>query len=266
MEPLQSSFYLQIYLILYELLNDDDEDVREVAASAASIILDSEQIVPRSHLKLSPLAASENLAVFLATEFRSEPEFPIAVLVRTWFPSSVNVKRGNFKWVIEYFSIKVLLQDLRRDSTTLFEEEKQNLYVDDIRELQIWSNILKSTERPETGFLNSLGDWVSVALRDLRDHLNDKVEFEGPPGLTFQAEILILFVRVIELAGVVLHWTGRQRNQVMESRSARISDTDIHASHWVAGISFELKALGELGSRVSIHERIKRSIESTIKK
>ena len=248
------------------MLNDDDEDVRDVAASAASTILDSEQTAPSTHLKLSPLAASEKLAVFLAIEFRSEPEFPIAVLGRTWFPCPVNVKRRDFEWEIEYISTKVLLQDLRQGSTTLFEEEKQNLYIDDIRELRIWSDILKSTERPDTALLNSLGDWVSVALRELKDHLNDKVDFEGPLGLTFQQDILILFVRVIELAGVVLHWTGCQPNQVQESRSARTSDAAAHESHWVSGILLELKALVELGSRVSIHERIKTRIEYIIKK
>ena len=260
-----SPCYLQIYFVLYDLLNDDDEDVREIAASAASKILDSEKAAQRTQFKLSPLAASERLATFVATEFRSDPKFPIAVLRRIWFSSSLNLKRGASERGIEYYSAKILLEKVQHDSTALFEEEKQNLYVDDIREVEIWSDILRSIEPPEQCLLNSLGDWVLAALHDLKNDLKDKVDFEGPPGLTFQADVLILFMQIIELAGVMLHWAGCEPDQIQEPLSGGGRGTIPTISHWVDGILFELRALRELGSRVCIHERILRSIEKNLK-
>ena len=279
--PASPSRYLQIYLILYDLLNDDDEDVRETAAFAASIILRSERTASRTQLKLSPLAASEKLALFLATKFRGERNFPITVLRRIWFTCSASVNRGNFERNIEFGSVKALLESLRQSSSALFEEEKQNLYMDGIREVEIWSHILKTIEPPDGVLLNSLGDWVLAALRDLGYHLNNNVDFDGPLGFTSQADILTLFVQVIELAGIMLHWASHQPGQVQGSQLSGAFDpgsplalADVHhglnekppASHWIARILPELQALGEVGRRLCIHERIIRSIEEIIKK
>jgi hypothetical protein len=232
-------------------------------------------------MKLSPLAASENLALFLATKFRRERYLKIAALRRIWFRPLVSVKGGNIEQNVEHCSVKILLEGLQQSSSALFEEEKQNLYIDDVREVEIWSNILKTTEPLEESYLNSTGDWVLAALRDLRDYLDDKVNFDGPLGPTSQADTLTLFVRVIELAGLMLHWACRQPDEVQGPRLTRASvtllphtPTEVHDGsaeaprtfHWRACMSVELKTLGEMGRRLCIHERIMRSIEEIIKK
>lgn len=167
------------------------------------------------------------------------------------------------------------------DSNALFEEERQNLYIDDVREVGIWSKVLKSITGPEEGCLNSLGHWVLTGLRDLVKYLNDEVDFDGPLGRTSEPEVLILFVQVIELAGVLLSLAGRQQVQVHEPQSPAAPDIGVSfmptnlydgvkdaspGAPWVACISLELKALEKLGRRLCIHERIMQSIEEIIEK
>ena len=275
------SYYLQICLILYDLLNDDDDDVREIAASAASRLLPFEENVSRTLVDQSPRAASEKLALFLGDRFGHESYFTSATLKRIWFSSSSTEKRESAKQDIGDCSVKVLLESLKKTSNALFEEERQNLYIDDVREVEIWSYVLKSIEPPEEEYLNSLGDWVLTALQDLSDYLNEKVNFDGPLGLTSQADTLILFLRVTELAGVMLHWANWQPDQVQDpsingapDKVSPFTPTDRHISldeasptrSWTASISLGLKAIEETGRRVCIHERIMRSIEEIINK
>jgi hypothetical protein len=276
-----SSQFLQIYLLLYDLLNDDDECVREIAGSSASTILSSGRNMSSTLIKPSPLAASESLALFLGDSFRNERHFVLAAWKRIWFSSTSTQRRGSVEQEITSCSIKGLLEGIQRDSNALFEEERQNLYIDDVREVEIWSKILKSTEPPEEGCLNSLGDWVLTGLRDLVEYLNDEVDFDGPLGHTSEPEVLILFIRIIELAGVLLSLTGRQQvpvhgprlpaapNVGMTSMPTDLRDDLKDASPtvpWVACISLELKALEKLGRKLCIHERIMQGIEEIIEK
>ena len=175
----------------------------------------------------------------------------------------------------------MLLEGLKKSSNVLFEEEKQNLYIDDIREVEVWSYVLKSIEPPDEGHLNSLGDWVLTALQDLSDYLNQKVDFDGPLGLTSQADTLTLFLRATELAGVVFHWANCQPGQAQDppinvapDKASPFTPTDRHVSldeasltnSLATGISLGLKAIEEAGRRVCIHERIMCSIEEAINK
>jgi hypothetical protein len=275
------SYYLQICLILYDLLNDDDDGIREIAASAASRLLPFEGNVSRALVNQSPQAASEKLALFLGDKFRHESYFTSAVLNRIWFSSLSTEIRGSTKQDITDCSVKVLLESLEKSSSALFEEERQNLYIDDVLEVEVWSHVLKSIEPPEEEYLASLGNWVLTALQDLNDYLNQKVDFDGPLGLTSQADTLTLFLRVTELAGVMLHWADCPPDHAKElpingvpSKVSPFIPTDRHASldeaspirSWAAGISLGLKAMEEAGRRVCIHERIMRSIEGTVNK
>lgn len=275
-----SSQYLKIYLLLYDLLNDDDDGVREIASSAASIILSSRGGFPTALMKKSTLAATENLPLFLIDKFGREHHFRLAALERIWFSSPVTEMGGNAEQHITKCSIITLLENLQRDSSVLFEEEKQNLYIDDIREVEIWSDILKGTEPPEESCLISLRDWVLTGLRDLKGYLINQVDFDGPLGLTSQPDVLTLFVRVIELAGVILEWASRQAGRVHRARSAGSSDIavslmpiDVHDGldkaspkhHRTTSMLLELKALSEVGRRLCIHEQIMRSVEKIIR-
>ena len=272
---------MQICLILYDLLNDDDDEVREIAASAASRLLPFEEGMSRTLVNQSPRAASEKLALFLGERFRHESYFASTVLKRMWFSSSSTEIRESAKQDIGDCSVKVLLESLQKSSSALFEEERQNLYTDDVQEANIWSCVLKRIEPPEEGYLNSLGDWVLTALQDLSEYLNQKVSFDGPLGLTSRADTLALFLRVTELAGVMLHWANCQPDQAKDppingapDKVSPFTPTDRHVSldeasptrSWAAGISLGLKAIEGTGRRICIHERVMRSIEEIIDK
>lgn len=274
-----SAQYLQIYLVLYDLLNDDDEDVRDVASSAASTILSSSERVPSVLLPQSPLAVSERLAFFLGDKFQCERHFCFAALSRIWFPSVTAETRGTAWQQITQCSIRALLQNMKHDSNILFEQEKQNLYIDEVREVELWSRVLKSAEPPGEAYLSSLGGWASTSLRDLIQYLDTEVEFDRPLGISSQGQILTLFIRVIGLAGIALDWAGRQpvqdqgdwlagaSNSLLTPTShngRNNSDNESVSSHWAANISVELKSLEELGRQLRLPDQVMRSIRDIL--
>lgn len=64
-------FLLGIYLILYDMLNDDDEELRDISTITASYVLQSS--LDGAASALVPLATSSRLAQFLATNFQTSP-------------------------------------------------------------------------------------------------------------------------------------------------------------------------------------------------
>lgn len=60
---------LDVYLVLYDLLNDDDDEIRDVAASAASWVLSRSSVSPDADVALAPLNASALLADFIIDNY-----------------------------------------------------------------------------------------------------------------------------------------------------------------------------------------------------
>lgn len=241
-------------MVLYDLLNDDDEDVRGIAASTTSVVLSATTTYSISLIELFPLAASEKLAHLLSERFRTDHCLVPSVLAKIW-PSLLSPnQRLNSNWRIKRCSIKTLLERTQLDSDVLFEEERQNLYIDDIREIELWSGILKTINPPGQDHQVILEEYVLDGLKELKNYLGTVVGFDDPLGLTSQVDVFTLFTRVIHLAGVLICWSKA------ESISGNGSDSPIYEGD----LLHELKALGEAGKRVRIHGRLIRSIKGVI--
>lgn len=193
-----------------------------------------------------PFAASENLALYLSRHFRADHNIVGAALQRVWLSASTGDQHLDLDWRIERCSIKYVLERTQEDSNDLFEKERQNLYIDGLKQVEIWTDVLKNIDLLVCGYQELLEDWVLAGLRYLVDFLNNEVEFDGPLGITSQVDVFMLFMRVIKLAGVIIHWT--------KILSSNANDID-----WSAKSADALHVLGNLGVKgkeVCIHRRL----------
>jgi len=96
--------------------------------------------------------------------------------------------------------------------TTLFAEEKQNLYIDEAKEVRIWSQVLTKLHAPSIpkSLIQSLTTYVSSALSDLTVHAQNLPQnFDGPLGWTTTIlDLYNLGLRVIYGAEVLLNISG----------------------------------------------------------
>lgn len=194
-------FLLDIYLILYDMLNDDDEELRDISAIAASYVLANHQGSPGgSASTLVPLAASARLAQFLATNYQASPALLHGAIRRL---IGQQIKIPGFSMVC----VSALLNESMGNSTVLFVEEKQNLFIDDAREAYVWYNVLRQL-KAEPGAIDSalakeFPRWVSDGLLCL----TKTTELEtagGLLGFTSKPEIFTVGLRVIYAARVLL--------------------------------------------------------------
>lgn len=195
-------FLLDIYLILYDMLNDDDEELRDISAIAASYVLANRQGSPAEAAStLVPLATSHRLAQFLATSYQTSPHLLHEAIQRL---TGQRIKISSFSSMV---CVSALLDEHIRNSTVLFVEEKQNLFIDDAREARVWHSVLKQL-KPETKAIDSalakeFPQWVSDGL----SCLTKTTELEtagGLLGFTSKPEVFIIGLRVIYAASVLL--------------------------------------------------------------
>jgi hypothetical protein len=90
----------------------------------------------------------------------------------------------------------------RQESTVLFVEEKQNLFIDEVREVDVWSRVLLQLKRnayPET-LIRQISSWVSEGLDHLLVLVKQDSGSDGLLGWTSKPESFTLGVRVIRIA------------------------------------------------------------------
>lgn len=190
---------LDVYLVLYDMLNDDDEELRDIAASSASWVLSYSSVSPTSALALGPLNASELLATFVTDHYSDSVYFARRVIrYLTGQESRISGSDNQSSLV----PVSVLMVQHCQESTVLFVEEKQNLFIDEVREVDIWSRVLLQLKRnayPET-LIRQTSSWVSEGLDHHLVLVNQDSGSDGLLGWTSKPESFALGVRVISIA------------------------------------------------------------------
>ena len=196
--------YLDIYLILYDMLNDDDEELRDLATATASLVLSYSTVSPSKAVSLAPLNASELFAGFLASNYAASRQLCNGILQyisgRTPRLSDPIDKRG-------LTPVSSLVSEYRKESTVLFVEEKQNLFVDDVREVELWCRTLHLLAKSSYGSGDSLREiatWASEGLDYLSKTVAGSTGTDGPLGWTSKPEIFTLGVRVICISAAMV--------------------------------------------------------------
>ncbi|WPH02770.1 Hypothetical protein R9X50_00563800 [Acrodontium crateriforme] len=133
-----SSQFLRLCIMIYDLLNDDDEDVRQLASSATSrILVNDAQKTTLPDLEV--IVASQKLMAFIVKTWPDSP-----VLMREIFARAFGVTSQREE-VLDTLTPQLRELDSKTATTTdtaLFAEEKQNLYIDESREVRIWTQAL----------------------------------------------------------------------------------------------------------------------------
>lgn len=195
-----------IYLMLYDMLNDDDEELRGISANTASIVLGCHQ-GPRGGQGFPrvPLAAASGLAHYLATNYNTSPCLLKEAIQRL---TGQRIQPSSPSLMV---SVSTLLNESMEDSTILFEVEKQNLYIDDVREIEVWYNILRQLSSEAREISPSLAkdfpQWVLSGLLSL----TRVAKLEGAGGLlgfTSKPDVFVIGLRVVYAARLLLSETS----------------------------------------------------------
>ncbi|KAF2448148.1 hypothetical protein P171DRAFT_352773 [Karstenula rhodostoma CBS 690.94] len=144
---------LALALTLHNLLTDDDDEIRDVAARATTALL-----AAHAHAHTPPrvpILTSHRLATFLTTHFATSPALHRAALhPLTATPPHTPLFAVPFAHT---------LARERREDTALFAREKQNLFFDGSLDARGWSRLLARC-RPSPALATQLGAWVADAL------------------------------------------------------------------------------------------------------
>lgn len=193
-------------MTLYDMLNDDDDELRDMAAPIASWVLSNSSVFPNRIVDLAGIPARESLVEFLSTNYNKQHTLFHHAVRRLM--NNVIVSDGG-----PFVPFETLLGEHLKESTVLFEEERQNLFIDDVCEIDIWSAVLKRMDRSvfdEKTVIN-LRVWVSKGLECLETLFTSSGEQDGAIGWTSKAEVYSLGVLLFSVASLLIA-TGEEDN------------------------------------------------------
>lgn len=206
--PYTSGALLTVYLALYDTLNDDDEEVRDLGADIVSWILSTTSTHSLSKSIVAP-AACHLLSVFLAQSYSGSANLSIHAIRRLTGQTRENefIQSSNSATAVSFTPVHELLASARTEDISLFVEEKQNLFIDEVREAETWSRVLKQLSKSAYNqkVATEFSDWIVKGLDVLTEV--SKIEVDGPLGWTSKPEVFTLGMRIILGAGVVQHWS-----------------------------------------------------------
>lgn len=222
------------WLAIYQVLVDDDDEIRDIGAAVVSrSLLDVLSI----NSSIVPAVARERLRSYLLRE-HSKSEI-LAV-------ESMDRLTGQYSGSARKFP-KRLMAEATQEQNELFYKERQNLYIDEVSEAKIWSSLLRQTisiPLPETTkvYLNM---FVEEGLEVLKSNAEESLD--GPLGWTSKEEVFTLGMRIIHASHVVLEWQNRTesgQSNVRESLEEVLAigqRTSLHPL-WLHNISLILEA------------------------
>ncbi len=178
-------FLVPSLLALYDTMNDDEEEIRDTGASVVSRILGS---------CLTPLAACRKFLQWICQNFGESETFSIAVVQR--ITDSSSLPGTELEPVENQLAVAML------DDDSLFVEEEQNLYIDEVRESIAWNSVLMTAE----GALwdeaaRRLSLWVLDGLVALTRLSQSE---DGPYGWASKPTVFACCMRVVLTTKVVL--------------------------------------------------------------
>ncbi|KAK2802062.1 hypothetical protein FQN51_004972 [Onygenales sp. PD_10] len=197
--PKLTSLLLDIHIALYDMLNDDDEELRDIAALAASELFSLSRDSSTHAAAKLPLAASSQLTEIIAEKYTGASKLFVQALCR-FLGQPINASD-----LVIPLSAASQLDGFQRENTVLFQEEKQNLFIEDIREADIWARVLSRLLLVQTNspLVLSLYSWVVNGLSTLAKATREAGS-DGVLGWISNPDVFTLGVRVIRGAEILL--------------------------------------------------------------
>ncbi|GAB7354530.1 hypothetical protein MBLNU459_g4993t2 [Dothideomycetes sp. NU459] len=239
-------------LALYDLTNDDDDDVRNIAARAACKFL-SVASPTAIYEDMIPLAAGAKLMGFLMQQLGLSSKLANTAIERL---SGGNVTIAGVKGVRE------ILTAHAREDTALFVQERQNLFIDGAREARLWSQALTRLDSAafSSPMVANLTKWTMDGLDVLISAMNKNVD--GPLGWTRRASTFLLGLQLICAAEVLLHLCRKGRTAISGSdiraklvRFLSVGNSSEVNPLWIAHVEKVMErsilgGVGKVGGRV----------------
>jgi hypothetical protein len=224
----QTSFLVPSLLALYDALNDDDDEIRDASAIVVSHLLGLHQ---------APLAASVKLLRWLYQSFGETQVFRAAVMRRI-----ANSRSGNTE-MLEPAGQELTAAMLDDDS--LFVEEEQNLYIDEVREAISWTGLLNTANSPlPDEEVKQLSLWALEGLRTLARLAETQ---DGPFGWASKPRVFAICSKVILAAKAII--THHEINPGIEEMDDSGRDGKVRGKP----LRDAVHCLLEVGSRNHLH-------------
>ncbi|KAF3033882.1 hypothetical protein E8E12_002463 [Didymella heteroderae] len=200
-----SPHVLGLGLILYDMLQDDDDEIRDAAALATSIFISTtsgKKIEPTV-----PILAIQHLLTHLLTLFPQSSALATHALRRLAESESPAALFGT--------PFAELLDDATKPQTALFAQEKQNLFKDDVLDTLCWARVLSSPSLVSAlpaSVLENAATWTKDALAVLTARY--EVEADGALGWASKSEVFTWLIRVVCLGEIVLQGGSKGKTEV----------------------------------------------------
>ncbi|KAL8370390.1 hypothetical protein RB595_000658 [Gaeumannomyces hyphopodioides] len=183
----KSTAYLPFLLALYDTLNDDDEEIRDVGAAAAAPVLGR---------LLVPVRAADKLLERMTASFAADStEFGNHAVLRALGETKLHADPGAGQPIARPGD---QLQEALTFDDSLFVIEEQNLFVDEVREAQRWAGVVArlpvGCDRG-AGMLGDLRDWAAQGLEALARHAAQSAD--APLGWASQPKAFDICSRII---------------------------------------------------------------------
>ncbi|KAH6896991.1 putative death-receptor fusion protein-domain-containing protein [Thelonectria olida] len=211
-----SEEYFPALVAIYDSLNDDDDDIRDVGSAAARNVIGQ---------LLVPIEAANRLLAWLTQHFADSPTFRQMVVGRimglTQFPGLDT--HSHQPTVADEFREAMKFDD------SLFVIEEQNLFVDEVRETQRWISVFERLSwNPDDEALQWLTSSVYGGLGPTDSLTNQE---DGPLGYASKPDVFAILSRLVRAAAALIrhHPDGSQRetmaysSQVLKSGKGHLS-------------------------------------------
>jgi hypothetical protein len=179
-----SEEYLPIIIVLYDTLNDDDDEVREAGSAAARSILGQ---------NLVPLEASSRLLQWLIQNFSTSIE------LKSVAASRIAGYRASLIANQPWRSPGIQLANALRSDDSLFAVEEQNLFIDEVREVNRWATVFQNLkwgeERSEEDkILSKLDGWLCDGVTQIQQLLEQE---DGPLGWASNPHVFAICTSIL---------------------------------------------------------------------
>ncbi|KAF6824645.1 HEAT repeat protein [Colletotrichum plurivorum] len=180
LQAAQAPGCLPALVALYDALNDDDDEVRELASESAKHILSQ---------PLSPLDAASRLLTYIAEHHRADPAF------HALLASRLAGQQGSKE---DWTPASAQLAEAFRFDDSLFAIEEHNLFVDEVRESTRWAAVLEQAG-PRTGpEVDRLAGWTADGLEALLATLaKEPSADDGPLGWSSKPDVYAVCARIV---------------------------------------------------------------------
>jgi len=199
-DPKHHEFVIGICTLVYDITNDDDDEIRNLASKIAiNLIAALKKDVNLCSRNYIPLESGRRLLTALFD----------------YFSSSIDVVSS---FVISKFTAAVDTEQLRTGST-LFVKEKQNLYIDLVGEIKLMSGLLCSFEKHDglEKSLDVLRDWTSEQL-----HSHEMVSSDQSIAISSDGKMFLRVYKLVKACQVLLYWHERSISSISDDLSKDI--------------------------------------------